>query len=408
MGEYAFKRCDRGAFRRAKLLLAALGTCLLAAPSADADDPQPTVEVHGFVSQGFIKTTDNNYLADSKRGSFEFSEVGVNFTKSFTDQLRVGMQLFARDLGPVGNYTPQFDWFYLDYRFWDWLGIRAGRTKLPYGLYNETSDIDSARVPILLPQSVYPIANRNYLLAQTGTELYGRLPLEAAGSLEYRLYGGTIYLDNSTFAASVANVNVPYIFGGRLMWQTPLEGLQAGASLQTLRLDIDYQPPAALISSLQMAGTLPADFRGPMKVELPALLGVGSLEYQMGDLLVAAEYSRWRVKIESPIQVLLPSTDTVSERGYLMASYHVMPWFAPGLYYSVFFKDVDHRTGRDAYQHDVAATLRFDLTDHWLLKLEGHYMRGTGGLSTALNDNKPLSTLTTDWGLLLLKTTAYF
>ena len=38
------------------------------------------------------------------------------------------------------------DWFDLDYRWKDWLGLRAGRVKLPYGLYNDTSDIDAARV----------------------------------------------------------------------------------------------------------------------------------------------------------------------------------------------------------------------------------------------------------------------
>src|SRR5690606_23975894 len=78
-------------------------------------------EIHGFVSQGFIKTSKNNYLAQSERGSFEFTEVGLNVTKQITDRFRVGMQLFVRDLGPIGNYKPQFDWFYLDYRFFDWL-----------------------------------------------------------------------------------------------------------------------------------------------------------------------------------------------------------------------------------------------------------------------------------------------
>jgi hypothetical protein len=400
-------RGECNAFRSVRAMCAAgAAICLLATRSARADESG--VEVHGFVSQGVIKTTDNNYLAESKRGSFEFSEVGINFTKSMTDQLRVGMQLFMRDLGPVGNYKPYFDWFYLDYRFWDWLGIRAGRTKLPFGLYNEINDIDQARVPILLPQSVYPITSRDYLLAQTGFELYGRVPLEAAGSLEYRAYGGTIYLDTSAQAASIPKLDVPYLAGGRAMWQTPLDGLQAGASLQVLRLDFDYIPPAALITNLQMTGQLPADFRAPMRVKLPATLAVGSVEYQTGDLLIAAEYSRWRVQTESPYPVVVPSNDTVSERGYLMTSYRVIPWLSPGVYYSILFADVDHRTGRNAYQHDVAATLRFDLTDHWLLKLEGHYLHGTAALSSALNDGKPLNALTTSWGLFLLKTTAYF
>jgi hypothetical protein len=403
-------RASGGRFSRAlaTIWFAVLSTSALAPRRAQAEDGSAPVEVHGFVSQGFLKSTHNNYLADSKRGSFEFAEVGINFTKSFTDQLRIGTQLFMRDLGPIGNYTPMVDWFYLDYRFSDWLGLRAGRTKLPFGLYNETNDIDSARVPILLPQSVYPITSRDYLLAQTGVELYGRVPLEGAGSLEYRVYGGTIYLDTAASAATIAKLTVPYLLGGRLMWQTPIDGLQAGGSLQTMRLDFDYVPPAALVTSLQMAGSLPADFRGPLKVELPALLAVGSVEYQIGDLLLAAEYSRWRLKIDSPIQVLVPNTDTVSERGYVMTTYHLLPWLWPGLYYSVLFKDVDHREGRDAYQHDLAATLRFDVTDHWLVKLEGHYMHGTGALSSAQNDNRSTKALASDWGLLLLKTTAYF
>ena len=40
--------------------------------------------------------------------------------------------------------------------------------RLPFGLYNDINDIDAARVPILLPQSIYPATSRDYLLAQTG------------------------------------------------------------------------------------------------------------------------------------------------------------------------------------------------------------------------------------------------
>ena len=59
-------------------------------------------------------------------GSFEFYEVGLNFTVALIEKLRTGVQLFARDLGPIGNYTPRADWFYLDYRFEDSAYVRAG------------------------------------------------------------------------------------------------------------------------------------------------------------------------------------------------------------------------------------------------------------------------------------------
>jgi hypothetical protein len=59
----------------------------------------------------------------------------------------------------------------------------------------------------------------------------------------------------------------------------------------------------------------------------------------------------------------------------------------------------------------VAATLRFDINPHWLVKLEGHYMHGLGGLNAAQNDvsqASPLNGREEDWGLFLIKTTAYF
>ena len=126
------------------------------------------------------------------------------------------MQLFAQDLGPTGNYNAKMDWFYLDYRWQDWLGFRAGRVKIPFGLYNEINDIDSARVPVLLPQSVYPSENRNYLLAQTGAELYGYLSCASAGALDYRSTAGTIFVDTTHAAGSpyqLQSFNVPYLVG---------------------------------------------------------------------------------------------------------------------------------------------------------------------------------------------------
>jgi hypothetical protein len=42
----------------------------------------------------------NDYLArDTAKGSFEFSEIGINFTKGLPERLRMGVQLFAQDLG---------------------------------------------------------------------------------------------------------------------------------------------------------------------------------------------------------------------------------------------------------------------------------------------------------------------
>lgn len=367
-----------------------------AAGAADIGAPgeNTSVAVHGFVSPGFMVSTGNNYLADSKGGTFEFTEVGINFTMPITDKLRAGMQLFARDLGKVGNYTPRMDWFYLDYRFEDWLGFRAGRVKIPFGLYNDTSDIDAARVPILLPQSIYSLQNRDFLLAQTGGEIYGRINLRSAGALEYRHYAGAIFLSTTsqtTLSSGVEDINAPYVVGERMIWETPLDGLRLAGSLQALRID------ASFVYNQRKIG-----------VKVPVVMTVASVEYAAHDLLLSAEYSRWRASLTSTDATLLPSIDEVSERGYVMGSIRATKWLQPGAYYSVLFPNIEHRAGKANVQHDVAATLRFDVNPHWLIKLEAHYMNGTGDVVPELNDGKPRDALQRSWGVFLAKTTVHF
>jgi len=376
---------------------------------AVAQESGPSVQIHGFVSQGYVKTTKNNYLGPSARrqGNFELSEVGINFTTQLTDRLRAGVQLFAHDLGPLGNYAPQVDWYYLDYRFFDWLGLRVGRTKLPWGLYNEANDVDAGRVPILLPQSIYPVTSREILFAQTGAELYGDVRIGAAGSLEYRAYGGTIYVNTADASPQLRGFEVPYDFGGRLMWSPPVQGLRLGASLQAARFDLDYEPTADEAAAYQAAGLLPAGYAGNVSIALPVQLWVASVEYQAQDLLLAAELAREYANYKTTL--LAPEVRTTIEGFYVMGSYQVRPWFTPGLYYSVLLPNIEQPIRkRSTYQHDVAMTLRYDLTPNWLVKLEGHYMHGTAALTSALNGNQPLDDLSKNWGVFLLKTTGYF
>ena len=58
-------------------------------------------------------------------------------------------------------------------------------------------------------------------------------------------------------------------------------------------------------------------------------------------------------------------------------------------------------------QHDLAATLRFDLNDFWIVKVEGHFMHGTELINGG--DVAPdILTNPVNWGVFLVKTTGYF
>jgi len=362
--------------------------------------------VHAFASQGAIKSTKNNYLVKhSVRGSVEFTEVAINFTQPLTERLRMGLQLFTSQIGGVGDFHIQADWYYLDYRFADWLGLRAGRTKVPFGLYNEIQDIDAARVPVLLPQSVYPLLSRDLLLAQTGLELYGYLRLGGLGGLEYRAYGGTLYSPNPAPSPGMTLIDyrVPYVYGGRVMWELPIEGLRLGASYLGLRADADFTTMA----------TDPASAPGMLDLTVVFHLWMTSLEFARDDLVLAAEFGHWHARLDTTAQASMQAamTATTTEtdtRYYVMGAYRVVPWLMPGVYYAGLLPHVSMMTGRSDHQHDFAATLRFDINSFWLVKLEGHYMLGTADVASTLNDGKMQDTLDDRWFVFLAKTTAYF
>jgi hypothetical protein len=171
------------------------------------------------------------------------------------------------------------------------------------------------------------------------------------------------------------------------MWETPIQGLRAGASVQALRLDA------------QLQGAAPP-FEGAT-AEIPAVLWMTSIEYSGHDWLLAAEYGRWHSETKSSNPAWVPAQlPTTNERYYAMAAYHLLPWLQVGSYYAGYYPHYTVRSGDANQQHDVAATIRFDITPNWLLKLEGHFIHGTAGLGRG--------TFEPNWAMGLLKTTAYF
>jgi hypothetical protein len=189
-----------------------------------------TVQVHGFASQGFIYTDDNNWLTmNTRQGSGAFTDFGLNLTSRVTDRLLVGAQGYDRNLGQIGQYHPSLDWAVADYRFRDWFGVRGGKVKTRLGLYNDTQDLDFLRPFALLPQSVYPTDIRDATIAHVGGDIYGTLSLkQGLGDLSYTVYAG--HRSDSIYSG------YPYLltqfgthftsfgglqYGGDLRWNTP-------------------------------------------------------------------------------------------------------------------------------------------------------------------------------------------
>src|SRR5579864_9206979 len=150
------------------------------------------VQVHGFASQGFVYTDQNNWLTmHSSQGSGAFTDFGANISTQITDKFRVGAQVYDRNLGNLGEWHPTLDWAFADYRFKTWLGVRGGKVKTVLGLYNDTQDLDFLHTFALLPQSVYPTDLRDSTIAHVGGDVYGRISLKhRLGDLAYTAYAG--------------------------------------------------------------------------------------------------------------------------------------------------------------------------------------------------------------------------
>src|SRR3569623_1455451 len=184
-----------------KKLLSSISAALIAGaalttPVYAADD----VEIHGFASQGYIKSSNGNQypVSDSADGSFNFNDFGINFSKQLSPELRVGMQLFAQSRGNLGKDVVTVDWAYGDYRYQDWLGVRVGKVKIPLGLYNTSRDNDALRNPILLPQGIYTDYYRDVTNSVLGLGIYGAKQAGGAGKFAYQFNVGTLPLNSDS------------------------------------------------------------------------------------------------------------------------------------------------------------------------------------------------------------------
>lgn len=406
-------------------LTALLVLCtLLVANLAVAGQPV----IHGIISQGYLKSTDYNYLIPSTDGSFAFNEVMLNVSASVTDNLRVGAQMIARNLGTDGNEDFVLDWAYGDYRFSDQFGLRVGKVKTPHGFYNQTRDVDMVRNSILLPQAVYTETMRDVMNGFEGLSIYGTFSTSETSSLEYDAFVGTVDVERTEFPVGIMlqpmfkgmwgsylpmagwQAEVETIYGGALRFNTPLEGFRVGAS--------------AFDAKMNGTGTFaaPLGFFNPEFKMHATPWYVLSAEYSTDRLVASFEFTRAFVDMELngvlvPTGMPDPAPPAIAmdfapedRRGgwYGQATWQFNDWFQLGGYYSMFYPDYATRDG-EGFSHmqgDLALTARFDITDYWLVKVEGHAMNGTGDVPDHINVGTPLTE--ENWTLFGVKSTFYF
>ncbi len=70
------------------------GRCSSAPAGSLFDDDSP-LQIHGFLTQGYVKTSDNSFFGNSEDGSTEFREIGVNLSYRISPKLMASGQLLS-------------------------------------------------------------------------------------------------------------------------------------------------------------------------------------------------------------------------------------------------------------------------------------------------------------------------
>jgi hypothetical protein len=381
-----------------------------------------TVQVHGFVSQGFVYTNDNNWLTmNTSQGSGAMTDFAVNLSTHISDRLQVGAQGYDRNLGQLGQYHPSLDWAVADYRFKSWFGIRGGKVKTTLGLYNDTQDLDFLRPFALLPQSVYPTDLRDTVIAHLGGDVYGNISLKhGLGDVSYTAYAGhrsdSIYSGYpfylSSFGAHITSFG-GLQYGADVRWNTPVKGLLVGAS----RMNEDITGRGAVIDVFNPgAGFVP--YSEASKADWTnQFYG----EYTVGRFRIDSEYRRyWRNQ-----ELLSVASESFADiRGwYASGAYRIRKCLQIGSYYSRYtitnvvsgalasFYPPATDTGLPAnHDYDKVITGRIDMNRFWNVKIEGHFMNGYGsgpypnGFYTQVNPQG----FKANTSALVVKTSLYF
>ena len=195
---------------------------LAAVPAAAVD-----TQLHGFIAQGALASSGNELFGESTEGSIEYSEAGLTGAADLGFGLRGAAQFVTRRAGANDDGKARLDFGFLDWRPLRGgaanAGLRVGKVKNPWGLYNDSRDVVFTRPGILLPDSMYSdiSGQRALLFSSEGAQLYGDtalgehlLSLIVTGSRDRRL--------GDLEKSKLITLSVPFELDLRDHWQARL------------------------------------------------------------------------------------------------------------------------------------------------------------------------------------------
>lgn len=395
---------NRSARRVAALFLIAFYSGQSASGLLDSNND--TLQIHGFLTQGYVNTTENNFYGESTDGSFDFREIGINASYRPHPRLMASAQLLSRKAGDMYDGSLRLDYAQLDFTaFTDGVnrhGLIVGRYKNPFGFYNTTRDVASTRPSIFLPQVIYWDRVRNMVLSSDGALAYSYIEFDDH-FFDLRFFGGRLPIDENVEKTYLPPSTDPELdhkglaWGGRALyeWSGGLVRLALSGAKLTLEgrmNDFPFPPPTGSTQS----GNVDIDY------------WVASAQYNPGALSLTAEYMQEPLEFRG-FSGFLDAYNTTIEGYYLQASYRIYSdWEILARYESADF-DKDHPERSDSNRNNFVRmwTTGIMWEPFSRVQIRAEYSVVDGAIFLSNLENDP-STTSRRWNMFALQATYSF
>lgn len=333
---------------------------------------------HGFLSQNFIATDENNFLGSSSDGSFKSNEAALNASWRSNESLLLSIQGLYKQIGNVKPKGTRIDYAIIDWRILDTFssgaGVRVGRLKNPYGFFNETRDVAATNMSILLPESIYIDYLSQLLHSSDGIGLYGHNEVEK-GTFSYNAQIGRPILNDQITSTLVGNLNTEGDINNERGIFARL-GYEDGAGLWRAALSFihfegDFTPAANDPNYLA---------EGSVSIDQLLL----SLELNLDQWQFVTEIQRRNTEIKK----IISFNPDITEKGlgyYFQAAYSFSPAWKAYIRRDEVFRFKNDRHGKDfmfgtaysTFAKDTTIGFRYSPSFEWSFAMEVHQIDGT-------------------------------
>ncbi len=313
----------------------AVAAATLSAPAVAADFGNISINGYGHVL--YLKPSANTYLGADKDGSFKDNLFSLVVTAQLDTKSKVWAQITS-----INGSSFDAHWFYIDRILSDNLTVRAGKVLAPLGFYNEFID---AR--FLQQSSVLPLLYQDP--SDLVTESYGGAGMTwsqstGAGRVALDLYGGQIVEHGN--ASAGASTKQKSLVGGRIDWNTPIDGLRLMVSATSKK----QQEPNTTVD-VSKTGT------------------IFSVGYRMDKLDFKGEYGILSRSVSGG-----PSDKL--KTGYLQAGYDLTDKWVAFARYDTLRAPGYSSSDDSTYQNDIALGVTYKWNSNLSMRLEHHTYKG--------------------------------